>query len=149
MGAGLAACVARCPMALLIRGPPNPMTTATGSKQTRILFVVAVLAATTYLSFHWIFLGDRLRWPIDFQAFWSAGGRPLHEVYADHGMPFVYPPTALFLFKPFSLVPFVPSYVIWLALSMALFGVAVVRTCGAKVSALSFLSPAAAKGMTL
>lgn len=125
------------------------MGTMPASKQTRTLFVAAVLVLATCLSAHWIFLGDRLRWPIDFQVFWSSGRRPLDEVYADHGMPFVYPPASLFLFKPFSLMPFLPSYLVWLALSTALFGLAVARTSGAKVSALSFLSPAAAKGVTL
>lgn len=125
------------------------MLTTAASKRIRILFVIAVLAFASYRSGYWAFGGQRLPWPIDFQVFWSSGSRPLGEVYADHGMPFVYPPTALFLFKPFSLISFLPSYFAWVALSAALFGIAVARTCGGKVSALSFLSPAAIKGITL
>jgi hypothetical protein len=113
------------------------------------LFVVAVLVLTAFLSGRWVFGGDRYPWPIDFQVFWFSGSRPLREVYADHGMPFVYPPTSLFLFKPFSLMPFLPSYFGWLIVSATLFGFAVAKTCGVKVSALSFISPAAAKGITL
>jgi hypothetical protein len=111
--------------------------------------MVVVLALTAYLSGRWIFGGDRYPWPIDFQVFWSSGGRSLNDVYADHGMPFAYPPTSLFLFKPLSLVSFLPGYFGWLLLSAALFGFAVAKTCGAKVSALSFISPAATKGITL
>ncbi|HXG80803.1 MAG TPA: glycosyltransferase family 87 protein, partial [Sphingomicrobium sp.] len=125
------------------------MTTAPLSKHLRTLFLLAVLAVAAYLSARWIFGGERMPWPIDFQVFWRTGGRPITEAYADHGMPFVYPPTALFLFKPLSLLPFLPAYFLWLGISAALFGIAVARTSGAKAAALSFLSPAAAKGITL
>ncbi|HEU0309891.1 MAG TPA: glycosyltransferase family 87 protein [Sphingomicrobium sp.] len=113
----------------------------------RALFVAAVLFTTALLSAHYLFLGGRTRWPIDFQVFWTAGGRPLHEVYEASQMPFVYPPTALFLFKPFSLLPFLPGYFVWTAISAILFGFAVAKTCGTKVAALSFLSPAANRGI--
>lgn len=125
------------------------MATIAASQRARILFVVATLAVLFCLSAYWVFGGERLRWPLDFQVFWFSGRRSLPEVYADHGMPFVYPPTALFLFKPFSLISFLPSYLLWIALSAALFGIAVARICGARVAALSFLSPAAIKGITL
>ncbi len=117
--------------------------------RAKALFVAAVLITTAYLSAHYLFAGGRIRWPIDFRVFWLSGGRPPHEIYADHGMPFVYPPTSLFLFKPFSLFPFLPGYFAWIALSAILFGFAAARICGAKVSALSFLSPAANKGIML
>jgi hypothetical protein len=64
-------------------------------------------------------------------------------------MPFVYPPTSLPLFKLVSLLPFIPSYFVWITLSALLFGFAVMRTCGAKVAALSFFTPAATKGFLL
>lgn len=114
-----------------------------------MLFVIPLLVLTAYLSGHWVFGGERYPWPIDFQVFWFSGSRPSPEIYADHGMPFVYPPTSLFLFKPFSLMPFLPSYFGWLILSTTLFGFAVAKTCGTKVSALSFITPAATKGITL
>lgn len=118
-------------------------------KHKRTLFVAAVLAAAAYRSVDWLFFSGRIQWPIDFRAFWLSGGRALHEVYGPHPMPFVYPPTSLFLFKPFSQLPFLPSYFTWIALSAALFGFAVARVCGVKVAGLSFLSPAAIKGITL
>lgn len=125
------------------------ITAIARSNTTRMLFVIPLLVLTAYLSGHWVFGGERYPWPIDFQVFWFSGSRPSPEIYADHGMPFVYPPTSLFLFKPFSLMPFLPSYFGWLILSTSLFGFAVAKTCGAKVSALSFITPAATKGITL
>ena len=120
-----------------------------GLKLARVVPAIAVLIVAAYLRGDWVFGDDRYPWPIDFQVFWSAGRRPLGDVYGDHGMPFVYPPTSLLLFKPFSLISFLPSYFVWISISAALFGLAVARECGAPTSALAFLSPAAAKGVTL
>ena len=117
------------------------------AKHIRALFVAAVLLVTTYRSAHYLFFGNRNPWPIDFDVFWHAGGRPFDELYAASELPFVYPPTSLFLFKPLSLLPIVPSYFAWITVSTVLFGFAAARACGAKVSALSFLSPAANRGI--
>jgi hypothetical protein len=118
-------------------------------KVARILPAIAILVVAAYLSGDWVFGDNRYPWPIDFQVFWSSGRRPLGDVYADHGMPFVYPPTSLFLFKPFGLISFLPSYFVWISISTALFGLAVARACGATTSAVAFLSPAATRSITL
>lgn len=126
---------------------PNMRTTACKSARS-LLFMAAVITAS-YFSARWVFFGNRIRWPIDFNVFWLTGSRPLAEIYADHPMPFAYPPSSLFLFKPFSLLPFYTSYILWTAMAALLFGIAVFRICGVKVTAISFLSPAATKGITL
>lgn len=41
--------------------------------------------------------------------------------FADHARPFVYPPSALLLFKPFALLPFWPAYILLTVVSGGLF----------------------------
>lgn len=117
------------------------------SMRSRMLFATLVFAASSYLLAKWSLAPGRIHLPIDFNVFWKAGGRPLQEVYANHPMPFVYPPTSLLLFKPLSLAPMIPAYFAWITVSALLFGIAVTRVCGAKLSVVSFFTPAAGKGL--
>lgn len=118
-------------------------------KRSRTAFAFLVLAASIYFAARWGLASGRIHLPIDFHVFWLSGGRAPHEIYADHPMPFVYPPTALPLFKLVSLLPFIPSYFVWITVSALLFGFGVMRVCGARIAALSFFTPAATKGFLL
>jgi hypothetical protein len=122
---------------------------AKSMRQARTAFVILVLAVSTYLAARWGLASGRIHLPIDFHVLWQTGSRSQHEVYADHPMPFVYPPTSLPLFKLVSLLPFIPSYFVWITFSALLFGFAVMRVSGAKVAALAFFTPAAIKGFLL
>jgi hypothetical protein len=88
-------------------------------------------------------------WPkaqaVDFAVFWRAV-HALHP-YAANEQPFVYPPTALLWFSPLKLVDVWPGYLIWTAISVAVFAVAAVGLYGRGSAALAIISPAMSVGL--
>lgn len=88
-------------------------------------------------------------WPkaqaVDFAVFWRAV-HALHP-YAANEQPFVYPPTGLLWFSPLRLVDVWPGYLIWTAVSAALFAAAALWLYGRGATALAFISPAMSVGL--
>ncbi len=112
----------------------------------RLAFVAATILATLYSS---LALYGWISWPIDFRVFWNAATQPLAEVYTPGKMPFAYPPTALFLFKPLALLPRAPAYLVWTSVSLVLFAVAVTGHGGWKLAIASLVTPASIRGLML
>jgi hypothetical protein len=113
----------------------------------RGIFVVTVLAVG-------IAFGAYYAWPnairdsgIDYRVFWRAASE--HDVYQPGHMPFAYPPTALVLLKPISLLSAAAGYWFWIIASALFFAIVVAKLAGWRIAALSFLSPAAIKGLIL
>ncbi len=115
----------------------------------RGLFVAAVLIAAIAFDLHYALPNAASDSAIDYRVFWRAASRPLADVYQTGHMPFVYPPTALVLFKPLALLPQHSGFFIWAGISALLFGLCVARLASGRVAALTFLSPAAVKGIIL
>lgn len=80
---------------------------------------------------------------IDFKVFERASSAPPDLVYQFQVAPFAYPPTALLLMKPLTAFGYWP----WVGISALAFAISVAFLSGKKVAALSFLSPAAVKGL--
>ena len=55
--------------------------------------------------------------------------------------PFAYPPSALILFAPFSVLPFLPAFALWTALSLAAFAMATQRFVDWRGTALCLAAP--------
>ncbi|AZL57556.1 DUF2029 domain-containing protein [Tabrizicola piscis] len=84
---------------------------------------------------------DVLAMSVDFRVFWAAGklavsGEPLaahdlarlsavHGLHVDAYMPWLYPPGFLVFVTPFGAVSFMPAFLLWTILSMALIALAV------------------------
>lgn len=78
---------------------------------------------------------------IDFRVFWLAVRRTTDLLYASgNGYPFIYPPTALLLFKPLALLDFVPAYIWWVSVSLVAYYLAVKHVGGPQIALLSMLS---------
>lgn len=112
----------------------------------RLAFVAATILATLYSS---LSLYGWISWPLDFRVFWNAATQPLGDIYQPGKMPFAYPPTALFLFKPLELLPRLPAYLAWTAVSVVLFAVAVTGLGGWKLAIASLITPASIRGLML
>lgn len=115
----------------------------------RVIFVAAVLVVAIAFDLHYAVPNAIRDAGIDFRVFWQAAARPLDQVYQPGQMPFVYPPTALLVFKPLSLASQQAGLLAWTLLSAVAFGLAVAWLAGWKIAALSFFSPAAVKGLIL
>jgi hypothetical protein len=93
----------------------------------------------------WLIGSDGSRLWTDFLAIWSAGAQTLHtgaaSVYgvsaldavqnsvvsnlAGHHLPFAYPPPFLLVAVPLSTLPYVVAFMLWQAITLALYGVAI------------------------
>lgn len=113
----------------------------------RWLLVVAALAVGMAFSAYYALPNAVRDAGIDYRVFWRAVTQP--DVYRPGHMPFAYPPTALLLLKPIGLLPAATGYWIWTVASALVFAVAVAKLLGWKIASLSFLGPAAVKGMIL
>jgi hypothetical protein len=75
---------------------------------------------------------------LDFDVFYRAARAPITTIYqSGYWQPFVYPPTAIPWLKPFGLLPFWLSFVVWTVFSLACFFVA----ARSKIWWLMLLSP--------
>lgn len=64
----------------------------------------------------------------DFRIFWFVGMHPTGWLYTDlHRLPFPYPPSSLFLFKPLALLPFWTALALWDVISLLVFAAAARR----------------------
>ena len=112
----------------------------------RIIFLIAVLLAVLWLDWRSLTLHASRDLAIDFNVYARAVSQPISGIYRQAWpMPFLYPPTAILLFKPVSLLP--AGFVIWTVLSIAAFGAAVATVAGWRAAILSFLSQSAVKGL--
>lgn len=78
----------------------------------------------------------------DYKVFWGIGSAPLEWVYGHYG--FAYPPTALLLVRPFGLLPFWPSLVVWGLAGTVAISLAARRMMGPAAIALGFITAAGA-----
>ncbi len=115
----------------------------------RGLFVAVVLIGAIAFDLHYALPNAINDHAIDYRVFWRTASKPLSNVYQPGHMPFVYPPTALLLFKPLALLPQQGGFFTWVAVSALVFSLAVARLAEWRIAALSFLSPAAIKGIIL
>lgn len=105
----------------------------------RILYVFAAGLLSVWISQRF-FDGKP---PTDFTVFWEAARAT--DIYRPSDLPFVYPPSALILFKPFGWLPFYPAYWLWVAISVALF----LYACRGWLGILALTSGAAIQGFIL
>jgi hypothetical protein len=77
----------------------------------------------------------------DYQVFWGVASAPLEWVYGRYGFP--YPPTALMLVRPFGLLPFWPSLIVWGLAGAAAMILAARRIMRPRAVLLGFLTSAA------
>lgn len=109
-----------------------------------------MLIATSF-SFAWasylFWFDGTTAYPIDYRVFWDAARAA--DIYRPSAMPFLYPPTALLLFKPLALVGFHTGYAIWSAVSALAFVIAVARLTNPKTAGWSMLSLAAIQCLVL
>lgn len=111
----------------------------------RIGFLILVLLAASAVNAMALALAIPDFVGIDFAVFQRVSSVPLDEIYSANGpMPFLYPPTAILLFKAVASLPFS----LWVALSVLAFFLAV-RPAISNASGFSFLSHAAIKGIQL
>lgn len=113
----------------------------------RSLFMVAAVAIGLAFSAYYALPNAARDSGIDYRVFWRAAS--LVDVYRPGHMPFAYPPTALVFLQPIDLLPARAGYWIWISCSAAIFAFAVAKVAGLRIAALSFLSPAAVKGLVL
>jgi hypothetical protein len=79
----------------------------------------------------------------DFSTFHRAAGESFDTVYAvRNSSGFAYPPTTLLWLKPFSLLGWIPGFILWTVLSIGLMGWASARLAGWRVALLVIASPA-------
>ena len=83
---------------------------------------------------------------VDYGVFWRAMHRPLTALY-ETGKYFVYPPSAIPLFKPFGFVPFWIGYVLWTIVSGSLFFAAARRTTDGQIALVAMLSSASLQNL--
>ena len=106
----------------------------------RFLIAVAFSASTFFFLFWMSPNAFRYRTYLgDYLIFWRAGaGWPL---YVDlHHLPFAYPPTSLFLLRPFGLLPFWWSLAAWTVVGMGLLWLSAKRLVGARIAWLGLLT---------
>jgi hypothetical protein len=123
---------------------------AGGGISPRRVILGSLLGLLDYISLR-LFLGVAAVQPIglDFSCFWAGARVAVHNParlydltyvtqqqawligHRFHMRPFIYPPSSLPLFLPFGALPYWPSYLLWVALTGALFLVASLRA-GAK-----------------
>lgn len=150
-----------------------PLGWRAGDIRTVVLFLVLMaFCGVLFLSFVKIILGRQdlglSRALGDFFALWSygriAGAHPAVDLYSFSrlhaeqvalGMvpsaknPFPYPPSAILVFLPLSLLPCTAAYVAWMGSSFAVYAWSVVATCWRSPAALllALLAPATAINM--
>lgn len=130
------------------RSRPSPVLTAA---------VVFVAGLSIVLSLAYL-LPIVAHWKLapDFTIMWAAGrfaleGGPIYDAEALTAaqtmrrppglLPFAYPPSSLWLFAPFALLPFWPAFWLWTALSIAAFWSAARRLASGWALALALASP--------
>lgn len=133
-----------------VTGPvrPSPVLTAA----VVVIAGLSVVLGTAYL------LPKIAHWKLapDFTIMWAAGrfaleGAPMYDAEALTAaqtmrrppglLPFAYPPSALWLFAPFALLPFWPAFWLWTAISLAAFWAAARRVASGWPLLLALASP--------
>jgi hypothetical protein len=117
-----------------------------GGRET---FLVAVIQLSVAYAAYYAIPHGLTDLGIDYRVFWRAAAAPVSELYRVGHMPFAYPPTGLLLFKPLALLSQPWGLMVWTAVSVALFVVAVAAVAGRGIALLSLLSNAALKGLIL
>jgi hypothetical protein len=106
----------------------------------RLLLLLVVMLVAAAISRHILFNQGPLAQGVDFSVFERASNDPPELVYRDQPAPFAYPPTALIIMKPLTVL----GYWFWIALSAVTFAVSAIVLSGRKAT-LSFISPSAVK----
>ena len=132
---------------MTVRAPDKPASV--GLNQKRFLFALLVLAAALAFDLYYGLPNAGRDAGIDYRVFSRAATAPLDQLYRSGHMPFVYPPTALFLFKPLGLLPERGGFLAWGAISAILFAWGVAKLEGRGAALVPFFSPAAVKGLIL
>ena len=115
------------------------MTGARRAFAAIILLAGLIIAARRFTQFGW---------GTDFEVFARTVSWPLGLLYHDPGpMPFLYPPPAILLFRPFAMLP--SGYVIWALVSLLAFAISVSAVSDRRISISSLCSPAAVGGLIL
>lgn len=116
--------------------------------KARIAFALIVMAGGFALALKHAYFFGTIDLGLDFRVYQRTVNWPLEMLYHDQGkLPFIYPPTAILLFQPFSVVP--AGFWIWSGVSVIAFAAAVGMLCGKRVAALALCSPAAIGGLIL
>jgi hypothetical protein len=114
----------------------------------RLALVVLVVLAGFALATSHAYLFAHLDLGLDFRVYQRTVTWPLDQLYHDPGtMPFLYPPTAIPLFKPFAMMP--AGFYVWSIVSLLAFAALAAAAGGKRVAALALCSPAAIGGLVL
>src|SRR4051812_37864001 len=105
-------------------------------------FLIMVAFSASSIAFFFFMLFNWIRYRIylgDFPIFWQAGaGWPLYNDL--HKLSFAYPPTTLFLLRPFGLLPFWWALAAWTITGIVLLGLSVRRLVDTKAVLLGMLT---------
>ena len=114
----------------------------------RLAFAVIVVLAGVALAITRVYFFAHVDLGLDFRVYQRTVTWPLDQLYHDPGpMPFLYPPTAILLFKPFAMLP--AAFLAWSIASVLAFAAAVGAASGKRVAAVALCSPAAIGGLIL